>query len=116
MEYILSSKDIGAEDAERIGWINKAFTTRKQMMAYVDELANRIALFPQEVIGFGKQAINAASRPTPQALEAEREVFAETLTFPGSQLLVGKLITASHNETKGQVELYLGEAIPSFYD
>ncbi|RFU26514.1 hypothetical protein B7463_g9819, partial [Scytalidium lignicola] len=116
MEYILSSKDIGAEDAERIGWINKAFDTRQDMMGYVDDLTARISLFEQDVIGLGKQAINnASSRPTLQALETESEGFLGTITLPETQQLLGKLIVASHNETRRQVELYLGESIPNFY-
>ena len=45
-EYVLSSSDIDAATAARIGWVNRAFDTSRELHAYVAALAARIALFP----------------------------------------------------------------------
>ncbi|PQE17515.1 enoyl- hydratase protein [Rutstroemia sp. NJR-2017a BBW] len=84
MEYILSAKDINAEDAERIGWINQAFDTEKEMP------------------------------PLNETLE-DANRFLQTISTPAAQSLIAKVLKASANESAGDVELYLGELIPSFY-
>ncbi|KAJ7661082.1 ClpP/crotonase-like domain-containing protein, partial [Mycena rosella] len=67
-EYVLSASDIDAVTAERIGWINTAFATSRELHTYVQGLAARIALFPAAGIAGTKQGINAVSRPPREAI------------------------------------------------
>ena len=45
MEYILTGKDVLAEDAERMGWINKAFDSEREMYAYIDGILEVVTLY-----------------------------------------------------------------------
>ncbi|KAM3065062.1 hypothetical protein ACMFMG_006175 [Clarireedia jacksonii] len=116
MEYILSSKDINAEDAERIGWINQAFDTEEEMYAHIDELISRIALYPLQALAFAKQSINAATRPPLNETLEDANRFLQMISAPAAQSLIAKVLKADGNESAGDVELYLGEYIPSFYN
>lgn len=49
LEIILSARDFDADEAERMGTINKALNP-DEIDEYVDTLANRIAQFPAESI------------------------------------------------------------------
>jgi enoyl-CoA hydratase/carnithine racemase len=110
MEYILSGKDINANDAERIGWINKAFDTSAEMNGYVADLTSRLALFPLDAINAGKQAVNVATRPTLQHILDDSVTFLELFRQPSVQerTKIGPLVD-------GDVERFFGENLPLLY-
>ncbi len=56
LEFVLSARDFGAEDAERFGTINKALDA-DAIDDYVDSLAQRISKFPLESINACKKVI-----------------------------------------------------------
>jgi len=110
MEYILSGKDINAQDAERIGWINKAFDTSAEMNGYVADLTSRLALFPLDALNAGKQAVNVATRPSLQSLLDDGVTFLKLFRQPEVQARtkIGKL-------EDGDGERFLGENLPLLY-
>ncbi|KAM0248680.1 hypothetical protein ACHAQJ_009354 [Trichoderma viride] len=99
MEYVLSGKDISAEEAERIGWINKAFDTASEMNTYVDELAQRIGLFPLDGITAARTTINDAGLPTLQQLDDEFQRFAALVATNQTLQLLEKLVQLTKNES-----------------
>ncbi|GAA5442797.1 1,4-dihydroxy-2-naphthoyl-CoA synthase [Microbulbifer sp. NBRC 101763] len=71
LEIILSARDFDADEAERLGTINKALDP-DEIGEYVDSLAKRIAQFPAESINACKQAVyESIDKPIGEALKAE---------------------------------------------
>jgi len=71
LEIILSARDYDADDAERMGTINKALEP-DEIGPYVDALAKRIAQFPAESINACKQMVyESIDKPIAEALKAE---------------------------------------------
>ncbi len=71
LEIILSAQDYDADDAERMGTINKALEPG-EIGPYVDALAQRIAQFPAESINACKQMVyESIDKPIADALMAE---------------------------------------------
>ena len=110
MEYVLSGNDINAADAERIGWINKAFDTDDEMEGYVSGLTKRLALFDGEAIKAGRMAVNVATTPDVEDLLEDERVFIELYKKPSVQART-KLGTLDDNDG----ERFFGEALPLLY-
>ncbi|CAK5266544.1 unnamed protein product [Mycena citricolor] len=89
-EYVLSSADIDADTAAQIGWINKAFPTSQALHTYVQNLAQRIALFPRAAIVGAKVGINRVSRPP-------REVIVKD-----AQNVIGALASTTEAQARGR--------------
>ncbi|WP_306114052.1 MULTISPECIES: enoyl-CoA hydratase/isomerase family protein [unclassified Roseovarius] len=71
LEIILSAQDYDADDAERLGTINKALEP-DEIGPYVDALAERIAQSPAASINACKQMVyESIDKPIEQALRAE---------------------------------------------
>ena len=71
LEIILSVQDYDADDAERLGTINKALDP-DEIGPYVDALARRIAKFPADAINACKQIVHESiDKPIDAALKAE---------------------------------------------
>lgn len=115
MEYILSGNDISAVEAERIGWINKAFDTTGEMNGYIDDLISRLVLFPLSALGLAKQSINVASRPQLSNLLGDADRFLQAAANPTAQTFIGKSLELSANQSNGYAERFFGEAIPLLY-
>ncbi|KFA51847.1 hypothetical protein S40293_04058 [Stachybotrys chartarum IBT 40293] len=115
MEYILSSNDINAYDAERIGWINKAFDTSDEMYNYIDKLTSRLRLFPLRALSAAKDSINLSVRPPFDNILQDSASFTRRLADPVAQQLVGRALVLSNNLTLGDMELKLGRNLPLLY-
>lgn len=71
LEVVLAARDFDADEAERIGTINRALEPG-DIGSFVDELAARIALWPAESINATKQAVyESIDLPIKEALRAE---------------------------------------------
>ncbi|KAH6974724.1 ClpP/crotonase-like domain-containing protein [Ilyonectria destructans] len=116
MEYILSGKDINAENAEKIGWINKAFDTSGEMYAYIDELTSRLRLFPRGALSAAKDSINLSVRPPRDNFLQDSASFTRRLADPVVQQLVSRALALSNNLTLGELELNLGRDLPLLYN
>lgn len=115
MEYILSAKDITADEAERIGWINKAFETSADMYAYIEGLTSRIRLFPLNCLGEAKRLIDRASAPSFEDVKAEAEAFSRVVVQPVTQQIQAKSAEVIGSIGLLDSELKLGELMPKFY-
>ncbi|RYN18729.1 hypothetical protein AA0113_g10710 [Alternaria arborescens] len=115
MEYILTGKDILAEDAERMGWINKAFDSEREMKAYIDDMLEVLTLYSTRAIGLNKNAINVASRPPIANTLADSNAFSESAARPETQKLLGDFLELTQNLSATDIELYLGENVPLLY-
>ena len=84
-EIILGCDDFSAEEAERLGWINKALPAQ-EIGAYVDALARRIATFPALALAEAKGVISAsASGDMETALLLEQQAFDRLIANPASE-------------------------------
>lgn len=71
LEIVLGAQDWDADEAERIGTINRALDA-DEIGPFVDVLAKRIALWPSESINACKQAVyESIGKPIEEALRAE---------------------------------------------
>ncbi len=71
LEIVLGARDFDADDAERIGTINRALDA-DEIGSFVEDLARRIALWPSESINATKQAVyESIDKPIEEALRAE---------------------------------------------
>ncbi|MEO1191902.1 MAG: enoyl-CoA hydratase/isomerase family protein [Pseudomonadota bacterium] len=71
LEIILGARDFDADEAERLGTINRALDA-EEIGPYVEALAQRIALWPSESINACKQAVYASiDAPIEAALKEE---------------------------------------------
>lgn len=116
LEYLLTGNDISAEEAERVGWINKAFCSSKDMYDYVDGLVSRMRLFPLAAMTAIKKAANVATRPTLEELLRDAASFTARLSDPDVPPLVGRSLVVTNNLTFGDVELNLGRDIIQVYE
>ncbi|KAK6207005.1 enoyl- hydratase [Colletotrichum tabaci] len=115
MEYILSGKDINAEDAEKIGWINKAFNNAADMYAHVNELTSRFSLFPRGALVAAKNSINLWARPPRENFLKDAAAFNARLADPVVTQLLGRALVLTNNLTLGDMELNLGSTLPLLY-
>jgi enoyl-CoA hydratase/carnithine racemase len=116
MEYILTAKDINASEAEKIGWINKAFNTSAEMYAYIGGVSSRCRLFPLSALKAAKTSINLASAPSREDILHDALAFQKLSAGPESQAIQAKINAASANLTQLQVELNLGDFILRAYE
>lgn len=116
MEYLLTGKDILAEEAERYGLVNKAFDNESTMDAYVDDILSRLALYPVSALGLIKQSINAATRPTLSDTVDDANRFLQAASQPAAQALMGRFLELTNNQSDSDIELFSGESIPLLYE
>ncbi|MEM9357189.1 MAG: enoyl-CoA hydratase/isomerase family protein [Pseudomonadota bacterium] len=71
LEIVLSARDWDADEAERVGTVNRALDP-EEIGPYVEVLAKRIALWPAASINATKQAVyESIDKPIDDALRAE---------------------------------------------
>lgn len=84
-EIVLGCDDFSAEEAERVGWINRALPPA-ELGPYVDALARRIATFPAVALAEAKGVIAAtATGDTGNALLTEQQAFDRLMANPASE-------------------------------
>ncbi len=83
LEVILGCDDIDAATAEAWGYVNRALPA-DELRPFVDELANRIASYPIEVIAAAKRAVDAAAGDPTRGLMIEDQLFREALAGPAA--------------------------------
>ncbi|KAM5354604.1 hypothetical protein ACJ41O_001251 [Fusarium nematophilum] len=115
MEYILAAKDITASEAEKIGWVNKAFETSADMYAYVDQLTSRLRLFPLTALHEAKKSINRISAPTFEDIYAEGVAFSKQIADPLTQQAMQRSAAVLGNMSLLEAELNLTDWAPAFY-
>ncbi|KAH7349224.1 enoyl-CoA hydratase/isomerase family protein [Pyrenochaeta sp. MPI-SDFR-AT-0127] len=116
MEYILSGKDVEAEDAERMGWINKAFDSERQMDAYIDELISRLVLYPVYAFGLAKESINIRTRPQLSEIQGDTDRYLRAAANPIAIGVFPRTLEVLNNQSAGNPELFLGEYLPLLWE
>jgi enoyl-CoA hydratase/carnithine racemase len=92
MEVILSGSDLSAELAERYGYINRVFPP-KELNAFVNALAYRIASLPAETIALAKKAVLAAEElPIVEGLLEETYLFNQAVALPAAKQRMSLLL------------------------
>ncbi|ATZ56167.1 hypothetical protein BCIN_13g00160 [Botrytis cinerea B05.10] len=116
MEYILTSKDITPQEAERIGWINKAFDSSQEMYQYISEITSRLTLFPRGGVLAAKAAINYRANPLRADYERDVGFFGPLLANPDFPQILSKATALTKNFTAGEAELNFGEDVVQIYE
>ena len=105
LEVLLSSDDIGGEQAEAYGYVNRALPD-SELDAYVDALATRIARFDKWAIGETKRLVNT-SLPPDVELGAGWDACIASLGRPAAQQGIKALIAEGFHKP-GDIEDRLG--------
>ncbi|GKT58075.1 enoyl-CoA hydratase isomerase [Colletotrichum tofieldiae] len=116
LEYILVAKDINAEDAERIGWINKSFPTSEEMYAYIAQQTARLRLFPLTALHEVKLAVNRHSIPSREDIVSEGTAFRRQFKDPHTQAAMKKSFEILSSIPLLEAELDLPKLAAQFYD
>ncbi|HTV98288.1 MAG TPA: enoyl-CoA hydratase/isomerase family protein [Steroidobacteraceae bacterium] len=106
LEVLLGADDIGADLAERYGYVNRSLNDA-QLDEFVDRLARRIAGFDKKAIAATKHLVNVASLPADAEIAPEWEAFLDSLRRPESQQRIKQLMERGFHRP-GDVENRLG--------
>ena len=104
LEIILGAELVGAELAERYGWINRALPA-DQLDAFVDTLARRIAGLLPGVAAAAKTAVLAAHQPLPDALRTENEQLGQLFMAPAAANRMRAALAAGAQTRAGELDL-----------
>ncbi|KAF7355931.1 hypothetical protein MVEN_00922200 [Mycena venus] len=116
-EYVLSSADVDARTAARVGWVNAAFDTSRELHQYVQALAARIALFPAAGIVATKTGINAVTRPSRDVLVQDAQnVIAALVPTPPVQDAFKRFLQVTRNQSIGPMELNYGAEVRRLFN
>jgi len=91
LEIVLGGNDFDGDTAERYGYVNRAVPD-KELDAFVDELARRIASFDGRAISAAKRLINQVSLPSADQLLDALNSFQTALTWTETQRRVQVLL------------------------
>jgi enoyl-CoA hydratase/carnithine racemase len=108
LEVLLSSQDIGGEQAEAYGYVNRALPDA-DLDAYVDALATRIAKFDKWAIANTKRLVNT-SLPPEVELGSGWDACIASLGRPAAQGAIKALMERGFHKP-GDVENRLGYSI-----
>jgi len=91
LEIVLGGNDFDGGTAERYGYVNRALPD-KELDAFVDELARRIASFDGRAVSAAKRLINQVSLPSADQLLDALNSFQTALTWTETQRRVQVLL------------------------
>ena len=91
LEVLLSADDIGAADAERLGYVNRALPDA-ELDNFVDALATRIASFDKWAIANTKRLVNEASLPADVEIRAGWDACMASVNRPATQERIKALL------------------------
>jgi enoyl-CoA hydratase/carnithine racemase len=112
LEVLLSSDDIRGEQAERIGYVNRALPDA-ELDGFVEALATRIASFDKWAIANTKRLVNAASLPPEVQLAAGWNACISSLGRPAAQERIKALMQQGFHKP-GDAENRLGYYLGNF--
>ena len=90
LEIAPSADDFDADVAERYGWVNRTLDDR-ELDAFVDNLAGRLALFGRQALGAVKAQINRIDVPAAPEIESSNKMFFAALSWPGARARRAKI-------------------------
>src|SRR5689334_17621609 len=106
LEVLLSSDDITAADAERLGYVNRALPDA-ELDGFVDALATRIASFDKWAIANTKRLVNAASLPPDVEIRAGWDACMTSIKRPAAKERIKALLEQGLEEP-GDLQHRLG--------
>lgn len=99
LEFMLSSAQVNATEAARVGWVNSVYATAKDLRDHVDALVTKIARFESAMIRATKKSVSQ-QKPTQEMFERDQATFATLATSTDLQGKVDKFLDISHDESK----------------
>jgi enoyl-CoA hydratase/carnithine racemase len=111
LEVLLTSDDIPAADAERLGYINRALPDA-ELDDFVYALATRIALFDKWAIANTKRLVNAASLPPDVEMRAGWDACITSVKRPAAQQNITALLQQGlqqPGDTQDRLGFHLGQ-------
>lgn len=112
MQVLLAAEDWRADDAERIGLVNRSLPDAN-LLPYVTTLAERIANFPEGSVRLIKRRINAIALPPREDMQVDGSMFAVLARDPEVAKRM-KFFTPRGLQTRSRTELELGEALAEY--
>ncbi|MGO9886993.1 MAG: enoyl-CoA hydratase/isomerase family protein [Solirubrobacteraceae bacterium] len=106
LEVLLSADDIGAADAERLGYVNRALPDG-ELDDFVDALVARIVSFDRWAIANTKRLVNEASLPPDVEIRAGWDAFIASSRRPAGQERI-KVLLEQGLQRPGDLEDRLG--------
>jgi len=112
LEYLYSGRDIGAQEGERYGLINRAFNTSAEMREFVDAYVGRVAKFEVSALALTKRRVNDATNASSlQTFEKDFHAFVELLSRPKTTQLVTEIWAVIKGATDCEEERTLPDAL-----
>jgi enoyl-CoA hydratase/carnithine racemase len=109
LEVLLGADDIGAADAESMGYVNRALPDA-ELDDFVDALATRISSFDKWALANTKQLVNEASLPPDVEMRAGWDACMASVRRPAAQERIKLLLEKGHQEP-GDTEDRLGFSV-----
>lgn len=105
LELVLGCDDVGAELAERYGYINRALPAA-ELSPFVDRLARRIAGFPAEAIALAKKSVQHAQElSVVEGLHEESFLFAHSLQTAEARSRMKKFMALGGQTREAELSL-----------
>jgi enoyl-CoA hydratase/carnithine racemase len=109
LEVLLGADDIGAADAESMGYVNRALPDA-ELDDFVDALATRISSFDKWALANTKQLVNEASLPPDVEMRAGWDACMASVRRPAAQERIKLFLEKGHQEP-GDTEDQLGYSV-----
>jgi len=111
LEVLLGADDIGAADAERLGYVNRALPDA-ELDTFVDALAARIASFDKWAIANTKRLVNEASLPPDVEMRAGWDACMASVKRPATQERIKALLEQglqNPGDAENRLGFYVGQ-------
>lgn len=82
LEVILTSRDYGADDAERFGFVTRAMPDA-ELDGFIEGLTSRLSGFDKQALAGAKAAVNRATLPDDADFLASYAEYSRSLAWPG---------------------------------
>jgi enoyl-CoA hydratase/carnithine racemase len=105
MEVILGGDDLDAETAEKWGYLNRIFDSSAELDEFVDQLANRIALWPANAIALAKASVLNSELPIEEGLKQEAYLFQQTLRLSEAQQNMKNALQIGAQTREGELRI-----------
>ena len=105
LEVILGGDDLDAETAEKWGYLNRVFDSQQALDEFVDQLAQRIALWPAEAVELAKSSVLNSEMPIEEGLREEAYLFQQTLRNENAQALMAKALEMGAQTREGEMRI-----------
>jgi enoyl-CoA hydratase/carnithine racemase len=104
LEIILGCEDIGGDEAQAIGYVNRAIED-DALMGFVRGLAEHIAGMPPEAVRLAKHAVDAALPAVEPGLLVEGDSFNESVATPVAQSAMRRFLACGGQTREGELSI-----------